>query len=389
MIEAEAVSGSVKLTREQLYERVWQTPVARLAAEFGISDNGLRKICKRLDVPCPPVGWWAKKAAGHKAKTIRLAPAQAGTPAQANISPTPEDTGDLRPKIQEVARSFGETSIPERLVRPHPVIAGWIEDHRRRQEEARRERRSWPYANWTVADLTRADRRRHRLLNALFRTLEKHGAAVKENDRRHLVAEISDESIEFSCHEKSKQITRTLSAEEKRRETWNRSGVKKELEPTGRFEFQIRTWINQPVRKLWLETERQSLDAMMPEIVATFLMLGPMLAERTRQRAEERRLWEERQRQLEHERQRRQQDDNRWKRFVQIAEGWKRTELAREFIARLRELDVPDSEPVNGRSPAEWLDWAEAKASERDPVGQGLEAIIADVGRIESWTRFD
>ena len=377
-----------KISREQLHQRVWQTPMIRLAAEFGLSDNGLRKICRRLDVPCPPAGWWAKKAAGHKVKPIPLPRARPGVPMQATICPTPVDTADLRHRVDEVASSLGGIEVSERLARPHRVIAAWIAEHRERREEARRERRSWPYISHRVPNFTPAERRRHRLLDALFRMLERHGGSVGEDDRRHLFVQVDGEKIEFSCHEKSKQVVRPLTAEEKRRETWNRSGVRKELEPTGRFEFQLRAWIDQPIRKLWLETDRQSCEKMLPEIAATFLVLGPLLAERTRKREEESRLREERQRQLELDRQRKQQDDNRWTRFVQVAEAWRQTELAREFIAKLRELDLPNAEPVDGRTIPEWLDWAEGKAMARDLVGQGAEAIFADLARVSAWTTF-
>jgi hypothetical protein len=232
-----------------------------------------------------------------------------------------------------------------------------------------------------VPDLTEAERRRHRVLQALFRALEQHGATISQDDRQHLFAKVSGERIEFSCHEKSRQVTRPLTAEEKRWRISNTNGMTKELEPTGRLEFQVRTWIDQPIRKLWLETDRQPLEAMLPEIVATFLVLGDERAQQARRREEDARLWRERQRQLELEQQRRQQDDNRWKRFVEIADDWRRAEVAREAIARLRQL-VPDLNPIDGRSQAEWLDWAEAKASECDLVSQGVGYVFADVAKV-------
>jgi hypothetical protein len=56
--------GSMK--RSELYEKVWATPMTRLAAEFGISDVGLAKACRRYAVPAPPRGYWAKLRAGQK-----------------------------------------------------------------------------------------------------------------------------------------------------------------------------------------------------------------------------------------------------------------------------------------------------------------------------------
>lgn len=45
-----------RISREDLYAKVWQTPMIRLAEKFGITGNGLAKICDRMDVPYPPRG---------------------------------------------------------------------------------------------------------------------------------------------------------------------------------------------------------------------------------------------------------------------------------------------------------------------------------------------
>ncbi len=46
--------------RFQLYEQVWQEPVSKLARAYGISDVALAKVCRRLKVPLPGRGYWAK-----------------------------------------------------------------------------------------------------------------------------------------------------------------------------------------------------------------------------------------------------------------------------------------------------------------------------------------
>jgi hypothetical protein len=68
----------MRLTRKDLYERVWATPVAKLAAEWGISGPGLKKACKRLGVPVPPRGYWARREAGHRPRRPRLSAAPPG-----------------------------------------------------------------------------------------------------------------------------------------------------------------------------------------------------------------------------------------------------------------------------------------------------------------------
>jgi hypothetical protein len=34
------------ISRDALYKQVWQTPMSQLAAAYGISGNGLAKICR-------------------------------------------------------------------------------------------------------------------------------------------------------------------------------------------------------------------------------------------------------------------------------------------------------------------------------------------------------
>jgi hypothetical protein len=52
--------------REVLYEKVWSTPMRCLSKEYGISDVGLAKVCKKLHIPLPGRGYWAKRAAGRR-----------------------------------------------------------------------------------------------------------------------------------------------------------------------------------------------------------------------------------------------------------------------------------------------------------------------------------
>jgi hypothetical protein len=57
---------TVSFSRLELYERVWTTPITRFASELGISDVAVAKACKRLDVPTPPRGYWARLAASRR-----------------------------------------------------------------------------------------------------------------------------------------------------------------------------------------------------------------------------------------------------------------------------------------------------------------------------------
>jgi len=48
-----------KLDRQELYEKVWQYPLRKLAVEYGVSDVALANVCRKLQIPyCkPPSGF--------------------------------------------------------------------------------------------------------------------------------------------------------------------------------------------------------------------------------------------------------------------------------------------------------------------------------------------
>ena len=76
--EMTAASRFLRLTRETLYELVWAEPVARLAKRWGVSDVAVAKWCRKLNVPRPGRGYWARVQAGHKGGKRPLPPARAG-----------------------------------------------------------------------------------------------------------------------------------------------------------------------------------------------------------------------------------------------------------------------------------------------------------------------
>lgn len=55
----------IRFERQSLYHEVWSAPLTQLAKKYGMSDNGIRKVCKAMNIPLPRVGHWAKIAAGQ------------------------------------------------------------------------------------------------------------------------------------------------------------------------------------------------------------------------------------------------------------------------------------------------------------------------------------
>ena len=62
----------VTLTRKGLYDLVWAEPLSRLAKKYKISDNVLRKICKRMNIPIPTMGHWQKIQYGKEVIITKL-----------------------------------------------------------------------------------------------------------------------------------------------------------------------------------------------------------------------------------------------------------------------------------------------------------------------------
>lgn len=54
----------VQITREQLFNEVWNEPICKLSKKYSLSDVGLAKVCKKHSIPLPGRGFWAKKANG-------------------------------------------------------------------------------------------------------------------------------------------------------------------------------------------------------------------------------------------------------------------------------------------------------------------------------------
>ena len=55
----------MRVSREELYRLVWTEPMTKVAPRFGLSDVGLAKVCRKYQIPRPPVGYWAKIGVGQ------------------------------------------------------------------------------------------------------------------------------------------------------------------------------------------------------------------------------------------------------------------------------------------------------------------------------------
>ncbi len=117
------------IKREELYELVWKMPMIKLAKKYGLSDQGLAKICKRMNIPKPPVGCWAKVQHGQEIEKPKLPQADKKTRVFYEImdsyhkidrkSKTPPD---LLKVIKYETNQKNKVKIKTRLSSPHFFI---------------------------------------------------------------------------------------------------------------------------------------------------------------------------------------------------------------------------------------------------------------------------
>jgi len=131
------MSTTIVLTRRDLYDRVWSTPLVKLAPELGMSAPELAKLCKRNGIPLPESGHWMITRAGYE---IERDPLPTDPPPETHI----QITGDLRQDEEEhpdvsaqiVYEAEHSIVVPDHLNRPHRLVARTKEFLRPQRQDA-------------------------------------------------------------------------------------------------------------------------------------------------------------------------------------------------------------------------------------------------------------
>jgi AcrR family transcriptional regulator len=74
-LDPDAQSPPGAIARSALYEEVWSRPLRAVAEDWGLSPNGLAKICDRLLIPYPGRGYWTKRGQERPGARPPLPPA--------------------------------------------------------------------------------------------------------------------------------------------------------------------------------------------------------------------------------------------------------------------------------------------------------------------------
>lgn len=272
--------------------------------------------------------------------------------------------------------------MPDRLARPHPIVFAWIEERKRRREEARQ----WHRADLVPPAFTPTERRRHRILSVLFTELERYGFKAKVDERGRLRLEIDEEPAEITLKEKYRQVRRPLTEEEKKWGFNPKRPWKQEMQATGLLTFSIDTQLHQAFPHSWIDEPERTLDQQVPEIAGVMVAAAPILRERRRAREEaEKRRREEEMRCYE-EQKRARRDRNRWRHVVELARRWQDAEVARQFLAAL-ESKLGDADATfDERSATGWLEWGHERLAAYDPLADGTDAVFKSIAAVDEWT---
>ena len=126
--------GTNVITREDLYELVWSTPMIKVAEKFEVSGSYLARVCTELRVPRPERGYWAKLAVGKAPQRPALPEPLPGDPivwSRTDALPAPavpKPRPAPSPRVPRLARPVTGTHGLIRGAKEHFLASRKIDD---------------------------------------------------------------------------------------------------------------------------------------------------------------------------------------------------------------------------------------------------------------------
>jgi hypothetical protein len=383
------------LSREELYSRVWTTPMRRLAVEFGLSDVGLSKICRKHNIPTPPVGFWAKKAHGKAMEQTPLPPAD-GADVMVEIveqPPRSEVAAPVRRTVQnekiaaliaEVSKPQNKLVVSETLHAPHPSVV----TTRRSLDEATPDKYGLLSPIWrdrasslNVAVAKQSVNRALRIMNALVKALDRFGFQFKSTDdewRKKFRVTFMGEAFEFRLREKTKRQDHVPTEAEKAKQAKYhfQSYPAHDYIPTGMFELAVSNSGYWSPDQTWRDGKDHRVEDDLNEFVVVLLEMvdRAQVARVSKERAE--REQQERERRRYDLEQRRRKEQKRVDALLAEAQSWEKSRLIRTYVAAVREKAINGKGIEPGSDLDRWLTWASAQADRFDPLTASPASVL-------------
>jgi len=360
-------------TRQELYDLVWSKPATHIAKEYGFSDNGIRKICKKYNIPLPKTGYWSKLKFNKKVIKTKL-PKQDDNPQISLEKSNPQlYTGDnplskLALRKNEILQAKGlNLTVPDKLSKPHHLITSTKEYYK--QVEIARKKGGWGHQvdNSKALSISVADNlypRAFRLMDSLLKLLEKRGHKILTD--RHTEVVIKGQSYSIRLNEKNKKVKRESNY------SWETS----DLVPTGNLCLKVDHIY--PIKE-WSDGKTKKLEDRLADILAWLEIKG----EEDEQQAIASAIWHKK---YEEEKQREKElqilKDEELAKFdglFQAATRFQKAQHLRNFIQEFEDYAIK-SNTLNPEK-QEWINWAKEKADWYDPFIEKEVPLLSDIDR--------
>jgi len=378
-------SDTIVLNRKDLYEKVWKEPMSRIAPQYGISDVGLKKICRKLDIPTPPRGYWVRLQFGQKVERTPLPKLKEGTPSIYELQ-----GGQIDEKVQtfwtEVTEIIAKEKalatgikIPKILSSPHPLIRETKGVLSKAKQDDFGVLRPWRKRYLDIRVSPENLNRALRIMQALIKAFESRGfpVSIKNNGDGYpsTYIKIFGEEIKFALKEKvsrSEHVPTEKEQQEKRKHGFLYDIQRWDFTPTGKFTLLIDDWGNGQ-RKQWSDGRTQTVEGLLHSFLIGVVKYADVERQERELREEEQQQWEEERRLRAELERRRRAEEERLQDLEHQTLQWAKSQQLRAYIKEVEKVASRRPKPNEFQSDLDlWLNWAKLHADRLDPLTRGL-----------------
>jgi hypothetical protein len=361
------------LNRKQLYDLVWNKPLTHIAKEYDFSDNGIRKICKKHNIPLPKAGYWSKIKFNKKVTKTKL-PKQDDNPqitlekSNSVVSGGNHINSQMALRKKELKEIEELTfTVPDRLSKPHKYVTATKEYHK--QLKIVQKRGGWS-SDVDSSDALNIDvsesllPRALRIFDTLLKVFDKRGYKLSSNNKTEVT--IKEQTYSIRITEKSKRVKREDDS------SWDSY----DFIPSGRLCLKIDKY--SPIKE-WTDTKTKQLE----ERVLDILSWLEIRAKKDQEQAIQSALWlKKREAEREKEKQLQALRDDEFNRFQQLfdtASRWHKSQYIRNYINEFEKYAL-DSKTLDSDK-QEWIKWAKEKADWYDPFVEKEVELLNNIDR--------
>ena len=320
--------------REELYQKVWEKPMLRVAEEYGVSSVALGKVCRKLSVPVPGRGHWAKLAHGQAGTTKPNLPKLDKVPIvyrseRAQLKQNAHDQKDPELAVIDQLLSSGGLNPPlETSAKPHLLIrhtANQLRSRSRKDEHGILLPREPGGLNVQVTEGT-LDRALE-VMSRVLAVLEKQGFEVEVSDKGSTAALIQGQRISFGIEEPIRKVVTQKPRVPNPTDRWDYDQIVT-YEPSGMLALVIHsgTWDTRALRTRWSDAKVQRIESVIPDFVAGLMRTAVVLRQKEEERKRQELEEQKRARELAQLQKDIEEEEKQLKQFNDRLENWERTE---------------------------------------------------------------